>query len=300
MTIEDLRQKVYRDLDSRGLKNPSIRKGALNNVLEFIKTTEIFFNDKELNLPSDKDSLKLTYQKYKGKVLNSAESSVINTMYEHYKGKHQSSSAISSNKEKEIKPKSNSLELSGKNNETATESIEENLLKGVFLGVSELNNGKRVPTIPGLYCIKLKDGAKFPKDYGKIREDGIIYIGKASQSLKARLWEEELNHQRPATFFRSIGAMLGFLPPKGSLIGKKNTRNYNYKFSIEDTEKIKTWMKESLLVKFISLPQARLEAVETALIEKLTPLVNIKHNPCASEELIKARKKCVDWAKTKH
>lgn len=298
MTIEELRKKVYQDLDSRGLKNPSIRKGALKNVLEFIKTTEIFFNDKELNLPSDKDSLKLTYQKYKGKVLNSAESSVINTMYEHYKGKHQSSSAISSNKEKEIKPKSNSLELSSKYNETATESIEENLLNGVFFGVSELNNGEMVPTIPGLYCIKLKDGAKFPKDYGKIREDGIIYIGKASQSLKDRLWEEELNHQRPATFFRSIGAMLGFLPPKGSLIGKKNTRNY--KFSIEDTEKIKSWMKESLLVKFISLPQARLEALETALIEKLTPLVNIKHNPNASEELKKARKKCVDSANTKH
>lgn len=37
MTIEELRQKVYRDLDSRGLKDPSIRKRALNNVLAFYK-----------------------------------------------------------------------------------------------------------------------------------------------------------------------------------------------------------------------------------------------------------------------
>ena len=178
--------------------------------------------------------------------------------------------------------------------------IDKELINTPFLTINELEAGRKVPDSPGIYCIKMRKGVLFPFDYGEIREDGIIYIGKASQSLKDRLWKEELNHQRPATFFRSIGAMLGFLPPKGSLIGKKNTRNYNYKFSIEDTEKIKTWMKESLLVKFISLPQARLEAVESALIKKLKPLVNIKHNPCASDELKKARKKCVDWAKTKH
>lgn len=180
--------------------------------------------------------------------------------------------------------------------EIALESkdIEEGLINGVFLAVNELENGVKVPNVPGIYCIKLRKDIVFPKDFGKIREDGVIYIGIASKSLKERLWEEELNHQRPATFFRSVGAMLGFLPPKGSLIGKKNKRNY--KFNSDDTEKIRKWMQESLLVNFLSLPSEEIEPIESSLIEKLAPLVNLKHNPCASEEIKKARQKCVEWA----
>ena len=98
-----------------------------------------------------------------------------------------------------------------------------------------------VPDVPGLYCIKLCKGVVLPAKFGKVREDGIIYIGQASRSLKKRFWEQELNHKSAATFFRSLGAILGYLPPKGSLYGK-DTRNY--KFSQEDTESIKKWMIE--------------------------------------------------------
>ena len=299
MTIEDLRQKVYRDLESRGLANPSIRKRALDKILSFIQKKEIYGGKSGLILPSDKDSLKSAYRNWKEADLNSAESSVINTMYEHYKGKYQSSTAISTDQVNVIKSNSNSFEISNNYNDTTTESIEKNLISGAFLGVNELNNGEKVPEIPGLYCIKLKEGAKFPTDYGKIQKDGIIYIGIASKSLKERLWEEELNHQRPATFFRSIGAMLGFLPPKGSLIGKKNTRNY--KFSIEDTEKIKTWMNQSLLVSFVQLKESKekIEEIEKLLIKKFSPLVNIEHNENKSKALIEARAKCVQWANMK-
>lgn len=91
MPIEELRQKVFRDLDSRDLADPSIRKRALNKILSFIQVNGSYCKDGELILPSDKDSLKSAYQKWKGVKLNSAESSVINTMYEHYKGKNFSS-----------------------------------------------------------------------------------------------------------------------------------------------------------------------------------------------------------------
>lgn len=173
-------------------------------------------------------------------------------------------------------------------------SVEEKLIKGDFKSVSSLS-ADAIPNESGIYCIKLRENSKLPPKYGKIREDGIIYIGIASKSLRERLWEEELNHKRAATFFRSIGAMLDYLPPKGSLYGKK-TRNY--KFSLEDTDKIQKWMKQSLRVNFIKVENSEIDNIEDSLIKKYTPLVNISKNPNASEELKSERQRCVDYAKS--
>ena len=173
-------------------------------------------------------------------------------------------------------------------------SVEEKLIKGDFKSVSSLS-AETIPNESGIYCIKLRENSTLPSKYGKIREDRIIYIGIASKSLRERLWEEELNHKRAATFFRSIGAMLDYLPPKGSLYGKK-TRNY--KFSLEDTDKIQKWMKQSLRVNFIKVENSEIDNIEDSLIKKYTPLVNISKNPNASEELKSERQRCVDYAKS--
>lgn len=174
--------------------------------------------------------------------------------------------------------------------------IEGKLVRATFIPVYELNADK-VPATPGIYCIKLRKGVPLPAKFGKVREDGIIYIGQASKSLKERLWEEELNHKRAATFFRSIGAMLGYLPPKGSLVGKRNTKNYT--FSEKDTEAICKWMRQSLLINFVTMePSKKIKEVEKTLIKKYCPLVNIEHNPLFSSELKSARAKCVAYANT--
>ena len=173
-----------------------------------------------------------------------------------------------------------------------SQGIEGKLVRATFIPVYELNADK-VPAAPGIYCIKLRKGVPLPAKFGKVREDGIIYIGQASKSLKERLWEEELNHKRPATFFRSIGAMLGYLPPKGSLFGKKTN---NYKFGKEDMESIRKWMRQSLLVNFIAMDPSMIDDTEMALIKKYSPLANIKHNPESKDELKAARKKCEAYA----
>ncbi len=173
-------------------------------------------------------------------------------------------------------------------------SVEEKLIKGDFKSVSSLS-ADAIPNESGIYCIKLRENSTLPSKYGKIREDRIIYIGIASKSLRERLWEEELNHKRAATFFRSIGAMLDYLPPKGSLYGKK-TRNY--KFSLEDTDKIRKWMRHSLRANYIKVKETEIISIEDALIKKYTPLVNISKNPKASEELKKDRLHCIDYAKS--
>lgn len=168
---------------------------------------------------------------------------------------------------------------------------EKRLIQGKFISANELDG--RVPDVPGIYCIKLRKGVQLPAKFGKVREDGIIYIGQTSKSLKERLWEEELNHKRPATFFRSIGAILGYLPPKGSLFGKKTN---NYKFGKEDMESIRKWMRQSLLVNFIAMDPSVIDDTEIALIKKYSPLANIEHNPERKDELRAARKKCEAYA----
>ena len=123
----------------------------------------------------------------------------------------------------------------------------------------------------------------------------LLYIGKASVSLRERLWEEELHHARPATFFRSIGAILGFRPEKGSLYGK-DTRNYQ--FSKENTNTIIAWMKEHLLVNFITI-SSNLGVNEDKLILENKPIINILKNPYKMEILNELRDECVRIAKEK-
>ena len=174
--------------------------------------------------------------------------------------------------------------------------IDKKLISTPFFTINELEAGRKVPDSPGIYCIKIRKSVLFPKDYGKIREDGIIYIGKAESSLKTRLWEQELNHKGHATFFRSIGAMLGKRPPKGSLYGKDSR---NYEFDYMDTEFIKKWMSQSLLVNFIILPIEKIKDIEDKLIKKYCPLINIKGNPQKSKVLEAVRKECVEIAQSK-
>ncbi len=77
MTIEQLKALVEEELNSRNLKS-RVRFSALNKVTPFIKKQ---YGVDASSLPASKDELKDAYEKYKGKILNSAESSVINELY---------------------------------------------------------------------------------------------------------------------------------------------------------------------------------------------------------------------------
>ena len=82
MTILEMIRKVDDLLDNRNLKAPQIRKDAIRHIAEFMKSTGKFMSNGNLMLPSDKDTFKESYQKHKGKSLNSAEKSAINHMYD--------------------------------------------------------------------------------------------------------------------------------------------------------------------------------------------------------------------------
>jgi len=150
-----------------------------------------------------------------------------------------------------------------------------------------------VPSNPGIYCIRIKNIDALPKPFNtglKERGHNIIYIGIATKSLNKRMLNQELRANGHGTFFRSLGASLGYKPPVGSLINKKNNRNY--KFSDSDESRIINWINNNLLVNWI-VQNSELEKIETELILKYKPLFNIAKNPVAMRDLSQLRKECV-------
>jgi hypothetical protein len=163
-----------------------------------------------------------------------------------------------------------------------------------FKSVGSIDN--LVPHNSGLYCIRITDINKLPKPFNTFladRQHDIIYIGIATSSLNRRFLNQELRANGHGTFFRSIGAMLGLRPPKGSLVNKVNKRNY--KFSSADEQKIIKWINDNLKVNWIEF-SGDFETVETKLINKHRPLINLAKNPSALKELSDLRKICVQIA----
>ncbi len=101
----------------------------------------------------------------------------------------------------------------------------------------------KVPRKQGLYSINIDRVDALPAPFADaLRERGshLLYIGIASRSLLRRLIQQDLRHRSPSTFFRGVGAMLGYRPPAGSLRGKANKRNY--KFTEADTGATTSWV----------------------------------------------------------
>jgi hypothetical protein len=152
---------------------------------------------------------------------------------------------------------------------------------------------KIVPCGPGFYSIIVDDPMNLPEPFGSIlskRGTPLLYIGVASKSLQERLVTQDLRHKRPSTFFRGIGAILGFRPPRGSLIGKGNQNNY--RFDRADTEEIIAWIDKHASVRYIEVDTSQHPKAEALAISQHRPLVNKHHNPQALSVLEDLREEC--------
>ncbi len=150
-----------------------------------------------------------------------------------------------------------------------------------------------IPNIPGIYCIRINQINKLPEDLAnvlKLRNHNILYFGIASESLKKRFLNQELRAKGHGTFFRSIGAILGYKPEKGSLLLKSNKRNF--KFKKEDEKLIIDWINTNLRINWINTYND-LSNFESRLIVKYKPLINIAKNPNALEAISELRSECV-------
>jgi len=80
----EIKNDIRQGLKTRGLSNPNIRLGALENLEEIFKKNfpEYLMNPNEMFGKTDKNEFKEKVAKFKSnKKLNSAESSVINEIY---------------------------------------------------------------------------------------------------------------------------------------------------------------------------------------------------------------------------
>lgn len=178
---------------------------------------------------------------------------------------------------------------------TDTLQLEKNLMnENNFKSAGSIDN--LVPNKAGFYCIRISDINKLPEPFNTFlaeRQHNIIYIGVATKSLNRRFLNQELRANGHGTFFRSIGAVLGHRPPKGSLTTKANKRNY--KFSLTDEQKIINWINDNLQVNWVEF-SGDFENLETGLITRYEPLVNLSKNPSALQLLSDLRKECVQVA----
>lgn len=139
----------------------------------------------------------------------------------------------------------------------------------------------------------MRDTSALPepfKTHSEKRGHDLIYLGIATESLRCRFRDQELRARGHGTFFRSVGAVLGYRPPAGSLAGKSNTRNY--RFAPTDAQAIIGWINANLLVNWVEFSGAH-AAEESALIGKHLPLLNLQRNPAALPELSALRAECV-------
>ena len=149
-----------------------------------------------------------------------------------------------------------------------------------------------VPCGPGYYAIYVADAGNLPGPYCDLLRrggTGLMYIGIATVSLNGRLVEQDLQHKNPSTFFRGIGAILGYRPQPGSLVGKK--RQNNYKFSPADTAAIVCWINEHVSVSWVAAKPA-LKGIEASLLRTSRPILNTAHNPESVAELAALKAEC--------
>jgi hypothetical protein len=153
----------------------------------------------------------------------------------------------------------------------------------------------QVPDEPGFYAVFVDDPQALPDFVGqhlRERQTKLLYVGVASRSLRKRLLEQDLQHENPSIFFRTLGAVLHKKPQPGSLRGRTNQQNYF--FSDEDTRSIVDWIDAHLRIKWLvaHCSKVELEAIERSILRRMCPAFNLNHNPQRIERVEELRKEC--------
>jgi hypothetical protein len=174
-----------------------------------------------------------------------------------------------------------------------------NLLDDISTAIPAREAEKEVTAAKGLYFIMVKDITILPQEIQNHQtaitlNEHVIYIGKAANNdggLRQRLALQDLQHKGgPSTFFRSIGAVLGYRPTQNP---SANNKNHNYRFSLQDTENIREWINSNLYVKFIEIPDNLIDSLERGLIKSFKPCCNIFGNPKRCQYVVGQRKICM-------
>ena len=140
--------------------------------------------------------------------------------------------------------------------------------------------------LPGIYAIFTNSGllANIPDP---IPNDKIIYIGKTEKSQRSRDANTHFSSGKTgsSTLRRSIGALfreqMKLIPIPRSEIDIIKGRKSLFKFDPDSEEKITDWMRSELSLSFYEYPRKKneIKLLETQLIHRLTPMLNLSKNP---------------------
>lgn len=154
---------------------------------------------------------------------------------------------------------------------------------------------------PGIYAFQFI-GSSFPLVGYNPNPYEVVYIGKTESSQQSRDADTHFADGKTgsSTVRRSLGALLLYklklkpLPRSETDIEKGRTTFYV--FDKHSEKKLTKWMKNNLTMTFVEFEGAKVELddLETILIKKFEPVLNIDHknpNNPYSETIKKARKK---------
>jgi hypothetical protein len=139
---------------------------------------------------------------------------------------------------------------------------------------------------PGIYAVFFI-GCEFPVFNDAVSKHQIIYIGKTESSQEDRDAKTHFTTGRTggSTLRKSIGSLLlsskNLKPLPRNNTDYKEGRYSQFKFDDFSEEIITTWMKSNLALSFFEFPKSKkeIEKLETDIIEKLVPILNISKNP---------------------
>jgi hypothetical protein len=147
---------------------------------------------------------------------------------------------------------------------------------------------------PGIYAIFFI-GTEFPLFNTEIRRHQIIYIGKTQTSQESRDSKTHFSDGKTgsSTVRKSVGSILhksrNLIPiPRNDSDYIKGRKNH-FKFNDESEIIITNWMKNNLALSFFEFlgDVNSLDELETQLIRKLNPILNIDHK--STENLFKSQ-----------
>ena len=140
--------------------------------------------------------------------------------------------------------------------------------------------------LPGIYAVFFF-GEDFPLENIKPSPDEVIYLGKTESSQEKRDAKTHFKSGKTvsSTLRKSIGSLLRNKYNLNPIVRNDSDvikrRFSHFKFDNNSEEIITEWMQNNLALSYYEYPESKskIEALETALIQELIPLLNIDKNP---------------------
>lgn len=155
------------------------------------------------------------------------------------------------------------------------------LLENTFIPTVDMPT--KLPDAAGAYLICVRNADDLPVkmkelEYSYVNELPVIYVGIAGRpiskvkSIRKRDYRNHFNGKaRSSTLRKSLGVLFGLEKEYES-----ETNNLKYKFIDEHEERLSKWMKDNLIMNFVTIDNPM--EFEIYLINTYEPPLNLKDN----------------------